>query len=115
MSIMVEWETTKNRQMFKGSSLQGYVRTTYDQLEELLGPPSYLGSSDGKVHCEWLIVVEDHIPISVYDYKNEYTPLDEYEWHIGGYGNHATIFFNLIADQEGKDMHAYDWRTSVRF
>lgn len=109
MSLIIEWHQTKQSKTFGATSLQGYVRTTYEELENIFGPPTYLSTHD-KINAEWNILVDDHIPIKIYDYKNEFVPLDRYEWHIGGFGPHAVLFFNLIMEDVGSDMRAYDWR-----
>ena len=38
-----------------GTSLQGYVNTTFDKLNEVFGEPLYPNSGDGKVICEWVL------------------------------------------------------------
>ena len=42
-----------------GTSLQGYVTTTYDKLLAVLGKPTYTdGDPYEKVNCEWIIDVK---------------------------------------------------------
>ena len=41
-----------------GTSLQGYVNTTFEHLENILGEPIYPDSGDGKVVCEWVLELE---------------------------------------------------------
>jgi hypothetical protein len=49
-----------------GTSLMGTVRTTYDNLVEVLGEPTYTEANPyEKVACEWTIT-------------------EQYDWHIGG-------------------------------
>lgn len=81
-----------------GSSLQGRILATYEQLVERFGKPTYGAehSGDGKVNAEWTIqflVVEDgqgyddsdYVIATIYDWKETDTPNGEYLWHIGGF------------------------------
>ena len=65
-----------------GTSLRGYVTTTYATIVEKLGEPD----TDGD-NCEWILKFEDGSVATIYDWKTRQTPKDEYEWHIGG--NHV--------------------------
>ena len=67
-----------------GTSLKGYVLTTYDNLVEIFGEPTFLGSEDGKTTAEWIIEFEDGLVATIYDWKMGETPMDLYEWHVGG-------------------------------
>lgn len=71
---------------FNGGSLKGYVRTNFQHLCETFGPPTYgpFDYSHDKVTCEWKIKTDDDLLVTIYDWKTSRTPLDEYEWHIGG-------------------------------
>ena len=85
---MKNFETDVNMSM---SSLQGYIKTTYDKLVEVLGEPTYTDADPyEKVNCEWTVMVpqEDSSPVqfSIYNWKDGRIPTEEYEWHIGGYG-----------------------------
>lgn len=74
-----------------GTSLRGFVTTTYDTLVKAFGEPTFLGeSADGKVTAEWSLEVTDedgdtHVA-TIYDWKQyeDGTPYGLYEWHIGG-------------------------------
>jgi len=70
-----------------GTSLRGYVLTTYDKLVATFGEPTYLGSYDEKTTCEWFIEFEDGTVATIYDWKTGGTPMYPYEWHIGGKNN----------------------------
>jgi hypothetical protein len=75
---------TKGRNVStNGTSLQGYVWTTYDKLVELLGEPNAGPSGDGKVNCEWLLDIDGTV-CTIYDWKLSSIPKDLYCWHIGG-------------------------------
>lgn len=75
-----------------GTSLMGTVRTTYYNLVEVLGEPTYTEANPyEKVACEWTIdaKVEDeddfyYKPLSVYCWKTGRIPTEQYDWHIGG-------------------------------
>lgn len=78
-----------------GTSLQGYVTTTYDQIVNVLGQPTYTtGDPYEKVNCEWVLDVkavdewdEDDFTyekVTIYNWKTGYTPVEEYDWHVGG-------------------------------
>ena len=65
-----------------GTSYQGVIVTTYAELVAALGEPHY---NDGdKTTAEWDFVTDKGIVFTIYDYKEDSTPLFEYEWHIGG-------------------------------
>lgn len=78
-----------------GTSLQGYIRTTYDALVAKFGQPD--GGSD-KTTAEWVIEMydeyndENHV-VTIYDWKEEITPLDECDWHIGAQNRSAVECF----------------------
>ena len=67
-----------------GSCLQGYIKTTYEELESVLGPPTYREEGE-KISCEWVIKFDTGLIATIYDYKMGKTPMDVYDWHIGGY------------------------------
>ncbi len=69
--------------------LQGYIKTTYEKLVESFGEPDYNNDGDGKVTCEWRLKFADGTVASIYDYKEKSTPLEEYNWHIGGFNKYA--------------------------
>ena len=74
-----------------GSSLQGYIHTSYDVLRGCFGLPTCDG--DGyKVDAEWIITFNDGVVCTIYNWKDGhnycgYDGLDVEditEWHIGG-------------------------------
>ena len=68
-----------------GTSLQGYVVTTFKELVNTFGAPTYGETSgDGKTTCEWCLEFSDGTVATIYDYKEDATPMGEYSWHIGG-------------------------------
>lgn len=74
-----------------GTSLKGYIVTTYDDLVRVFGPPSFGPNSDlDKVTCEWNLKFRDGTIATIYDWKELYTPMFEHRWHVGGL-NHAAV------------------------
>lgn len=87
---------------FGGTSLSGYVTTTYDTLVELFGEPND-GDGGYKVHAEWNLIVLVNgtpTPVAIYNWKDDRVPKDEYDWHIGGPfgGNHDFDVVGVISD-----------------
>lgn len=85
---IVNFETDVDMNM---SSYKGVIKTTYDKLVEIFGKPTYTDADPyEKVNCEWTVGADtdedDYVKFSIYNWKTGYTPTDEYEWHIGGYG-----------------------------
>ena len=75
-----------------GTSLQGYVKTTYDEIVKVFGEPRYTSSGDDKVTAEWNLefdVDDECVIATIYDWKLGKTPFGEYDWHIGGYSTQA--------------------------
>lgn len=76
-----------------GTSLCGYIEIDYQNLVNVLGSPrtgpnEYSG--DGKVTCSWAVEFTDGTVATIYDYKTySGTPMEMYEWHIGGYNKTA--------------------------
>jgi len=87
---ILSFETDVNMNM---SSLKGTITTTYDKLVEIFGKPTYTDADPyEKVNCEWSVCAdtdEGLVKFSIYNWKTEGVPTDEYEWHIGGYGYDA--------------------------
>ena len=74
-----------------GTSLVGYVNTTYATIVEKLGEPHYTGYPEDKIQAEWLLKFEDEstgevFVASIYDWKNYENGINYgyYRWHIGG-------------------------------
>ena len=64
-----------------GTSLMGYVLTTYERIVEVFGEP--VGGGD-KSTAEWDITFADGKVATIYDWKEYSTPMGLYQWHIGG-------------------------------
>jgi len=64
-----------------GTSLIGYVTTTYTNLVANLGEPE---RDWDKSTAMWIVEASDGTVCTIYDWKTDYTPTCEYRWHIGG-------------------------------
>ena len=88
-----------------GTSLQGYVKTTYDEIVEVFGEPRYTSSGDDKVTAEWNLEFDvdgEYVTATIYDWKLCGTPFVEYDWHIGGFSTQAAH----VVSQFMKDANA---------
>ena len=56
-----------------GTSLVGYIKTTYDELVSKFGKPNYGPSGDAKVRSEWILEVDGEV-CTIYDWKVSSTP-----------------------------------------
>ena len=84
-----------------GSSRRGYINTTYADLVHTFGDPTY--TTDDKVTAEWTLeflieyndapgsVMREVVIATIYDWKQQTTPHEPYDWHIGGYGYNLAI------------------------
>ena len=75
-----------------GTSFQGTVKTTYDNLVEVFGEPTAMDASPyEKVNAEWSVEAkdEDNTVFTIYNWKDGYVPTEEYDWHIGGFDFNA--------------------------
>ena len=79
------------------TSLQGYVKASFDELVEVFGQPTYAEpSGDGKVETEWEMV-EGETVFTIYDWKEYDNGARSrsglaYRWHIGGRSREAVDF-----------------------
>ena len=72
------------------TSLMGYINATYDELVNAFGEPQFGPNESGrKTTCEWCLKFNDDTIATIYDWKTEFTPQEEYEWHIGGHTENA--------------------------
>lgn len=96
-----------------GSSYQGSINTTYDELKEVLGEPSYTDADPyAKVSCEWVLnvkVLDDfaededdwsYEQMSVYAWKYGRIPTEECQWNIGGFNFDAGTFVKEIIEKK---------------
>lgn len=96
-----------------GTSLKGYLTTTYDALLELFGKPTYMDADPyAKVNCEWVLNVKyfeeegmeewdyDYETVTIYNWKDGHVPLQETQWHVGGKSYLASEIAELIVSGE---------------
>lgn len=80
---MNTFTTNVNRSQLNGTTLCGYVETTYDNIVEHLGEP--IRTNGDKTNAEWAVEFEDGFVASIYDWKLNNCPKGLYRWHIGGH------------------------------
>ena len=87
---------TNDQDSVVGTSLQGYLYTTYQNIVDKLGEPSHDG--DGyKIDVEWVLRDQNGEPVTLYNWKDgpnycgdEGTPVEKITmWHIGGRSSKA--------------------------
>lgn len=89
-----------------GSCRQGEIITTYDELHNLFGTPSYTDADPyEKVSCEWVlnVKVEDgddsvYEQVSIYAWKYGRIPTEECQWNIGGFNYDAQEIVSTIIE-----------------
>ena len=91
---MKAYELTDKDASITGTSLQGYIEATYDDLVKAFGKPAYDSTEHGesdKVHTQWALEFEneegDLVVATMYDWKEENaynSRVGKYKWHIGG-------------------------------
>ena len=82
-----------------GTSLQGYVTTTYDTLVVAFGEPH---DFDGdKTNVQWALLIDGVVVTinQVTHYKEAVLPKDEYDWHIGGHSIEAARLVQSVVEQ----------------
>lgn len=92
-----------------GTSLIGYVKTTYANLVEKLGEPE---TDFDKSTAHWSLEAPDGTVATIYDWKNWTTPQGEYEWHIGGHYNNkgkALLLVEFATDYVPISDESRDW------
>tara|TARA_R110001592_G_scaffold355843_1_gene656945 strand:+ start:646 stop:990 length:345 start_codon:yes stop_codon:yes gene_type:complete len=80
-----------------GTSLQGTIKTTFLELCEVFGKPTYTDADPyEKVNAEWTVQARtlsswaddeedaESSVFTIYNWKMGYIPTEEYDWHIGG-------------------------------
>jgi len=97
-----------------GTSFQGRIQSSFDDLVDLLGSPHYLftrdepiGNEPDKVRCEWHLKI-DGIVVTIYDWKTDPTPIPAItEWHIGGNSIRAVNKFIYL---QGMRLDQFDFQ-----
>ena len=100
---MIKFEVADDPGMsnISGTSLKGTMKTSYYDIVEKFGEPT-IGPDDrngDKTTCEWHIEFQvpvddeyaagdvddyDTVIATIYDWKNNSTPMERTIWHIGG-------------------------------
>ena len=91
-----------------GTSYQGVVNTTYDDIVAKFGEPTYTDASPyEKVNAQWSIQFDvptedgedyDYVTATIYNWKMGYIPTEKYEWHIGGFDFEAVNLVQKVLD-----------------
>ena len=76
-----------------GTSLQGYIQTSYADLVGCFGPSDESSYDDFKSDAGWTITFADGVVVTIYNWKDgpnycgeDGTPVEFIrEWHIGGH------------------------------
>lgn len=86
--------------VINGTSLQGYVQATYQELVDAFGDPEIRldGDTGYKVKHLWVINIEGVI-CSIYDYKEDLNTGKPENWHIGGKQKIAERLINQIIEE----------------
>lgn len=107
----MQFKKTYDSSKAGGTSLQGYVTTTYENLVACFGDPTDGPNSDidGKVTCEWIIEFEDGTITTVYDWKTySGTPMGRYQWHIGGVNRRAEKLIQEALDGQHSRVKKFE-------
>ena len=86
----------------QGTRLMGRINSNYEELVTAFGLPHHVqyNRTGDKSTCEWVLRFEDGTIATIYDYKTNTTPTDQYDWHVGGHSlkalDHVTnILFGI--------------------
>ena len=89
----MKFTTNANANM---TGFKGEFPITFAELVEIFGAPKCGPNADlDKTTCEWALTFEDGTIATIYDYKTPFTPMGEYEWHIGG---HDALAYTHVVD-----------------
>ena len=80
-----------------GTSLQGYIKASYEQLLNAFGAPNSTLCDNYKTDVEWAFKFADGTVATLYNWKNGKNYLgdeglelnDIYEWNVGGFNDKA--------------------------
>ena len=91
-----------------GTSYQGVINTTYDEIVEKFGEPTYTDASPyEKVNAQRSLQFDvptedgedyDYVTATIYNWKMGYIPTEKYEWHIGGFDFEAVDLVQKVLD-----------------
>ena len=104
-----------------GTSLKGYLTTTYDKLLELLGKPTYTDADPyAKVNCEWVLDTKyyedgyedeydyNYETVTIYNWKDGHIPMNECQWHVGGKSYNSQDIVDLIINGNISPVENYN-------
>jgi len=116
-----EYEVVSMDMAKSGTSLQGYVTTSYDKLLELLGKPTYTDADPyAKVNCEWVLDTKyyedepeddfdyNYETVTIYNWMDGSIPTAKTQWHVGGKSYLAQDIVDLIVDGEISPVENYN-------
>ena len=84
-----------------GTCLQGYINGSYYELVDAFGPPIG-GTDEYKTDAEWLLILNDDVVATIYNYKSGKNYLganglnveDIDRWHIGGKSSEGLLLLD---------------------
>lgn len=82
--------------------LKGYCCTTFANLVALLGKPHE--HDRDKITVLWAFRCADGTIFHVYDYKESFTPIGPYDWHVGGSSEKALTAFTRFTGLPTKPL-----------
>lgn len=88
-----------------GTYLVGYVETTLADLLTVFGDPH--NENGEKTTAEWSFVTDEGTKFTIYDWKEETTPVEPYRWHIGGINISAIDVVVSIMREHGITVRDY--------
>jgi len=88
-----------------GTSLQGYIDTSFEELVQVFGAPHIEGGD--KTTAEWSFISDDGIRFTIYDWKQSSTPYNIYSWHVGGKNVNAISTVVSILRNHGVNVRDY--------
>lgn len=108
--------SVKQTNDIEGTSLQGYVDASYNQLVEVFGKPTYETgfSKTEKITTAWNLEFPSGVIVTIYNWKNyenygkDPEPNEEYEWHVGGYDINAVYLVkNALKQSKGSKSNGF--------
>lgn len=91
--------------VISGSSLQGYIEASYEELVSTFGEPEK--KEDDKVNNLWVVNFEGVIA-TIYDYKEDLETGKVERWHVGGYVAGVSDLVRQALDENGTVPTDYD-------
>ena len=90
-----------------GTHLQGYIETTFSELKEAFGAPSFENyDPHEKVNAEWVLDINGKIA-TIYNWKTGRVPMGEYTWHVGGHDESVLEVLSEHGPSEARPSRSY--------